>query len=163
MFEKDVNIDLAHRVSNLLKSAGYSVFLTRDDDTFISLKERVTMANEIKAILFVSIHINASSESYSEGTETYLAPEKAGKSSLLATFLQEELVSSLKRVDRGVKEGNLYVIKYTSMPAALVEIAFISNPHEETLLGNDLFKDKAARAIVRGITRYLDKIEQGDE
>ncbi|MDI3548307.1 MAG: N-acetylmuramoyl-L-alanine amidase [Halanaerobiales bacterium] len=163
LYEKDVNLDIALRVDDLLQRAGYNVLLTRDDDRFISLKERVTRANEAEARLFVSIHINASSEAYSEGTETFLAPEKAANSTLLATLLQEELVKSLKRVDRGVKKENLYVIKYTTMPAALVEVAFISNPHEETLLRNDLFKDKVAGAIVRGITRYLEKIERGDE
>ncbi len=161
--EKDVNLDLALRVNRKLKDSGFEVLLTRNDDQFISLRERVKKANEAKASLFVSIHINASNAKYSEGIETYLAPNKVASSNLLAEILQKELVRELKLYDRGIKKENLYVIKYSSMPAALVEVAFISNPHEESLLESELFREKAARAIYRGIIEYLDKNEQGDE
>ncbi|MFP4015879.1 MAG: N-acetylmuramoyl-L-alanine amidase [Halanaerobiales bacterium] len=161
MQEKDLNLELALKTEELLKAAGYNVILTRDDDTFISLKERVEIANEKKALLFVSIHINSSNSSYSEGTETFIAPAKVTDSLLLANLLQDEMLTRLKRPDRGVKRENFYVIKHTEMPAALVEIAFLSNPHEESLLGSDLFKRNAAEAISQGIIKYIEKINTG--
>lgn len=159
LMEKDVNLDIALKVFELLKARGYEVKLTRKDDTFISLKERVEIANDLEALLYISIHANASNSKYSEGTETFIAPDKVTNSLLLANLLQEELLNGIKRFDRGVKKDNLYVIKYTRMPAVLVEVAFISNPHEEALLEGDLFRRKAAEAITNGIIKYLDKIK----
>ncbi|MFP4662220.1 MAG: N-acetylmuramoyl-L-alanine amidase [Halanaerobiales bacterium] len=161
MQEKDLNLEIALKVEKLLKAAGCNVFLTRSDDTFISLKERVEIANEQKALLFVSIHINSSNSSYSEGTETFIAPAKVTDSLPLAEFLQDEMLARLKRPNRGIKRENFYVVKHTEMPSALVEIAFLSNPHEESLLGSDLFKKKAAEAISQGIIKYIEKFSTG--
>ncbi|NLM98287.1 MAG: N-acetylmuramoyl-L-alanine amidase, partial [Halanaerobiaceae bacterium] len=159
--EKTINLELALKVENILKTAGYNVRLTRKDDTFISLKDRVEFANKLNAMLFVSIHINSANSPYSEGTETFIAPDKAASSLLLANCLQDKMLEELRRVDRGVKKENFYVIKYTKMPAALVEVAFLSNPHEESLLASNLFKEKAARAIAQGIIDYIKKINNG--
>ncbi|AZO94183.1 N-acetylmuramoyl-L-alanine amidase family protein [Halocella sp. SP3-1] len=161
--EKDVTLSIALKVQGLLESEGYDIVLTREQDNFISLKERVDIANEIKARLFVSIHANASNSRYADGTETYIAPDKPAENKLLARVLQRELSNSLKRKNRGILKDNFYVIKYTEMPSALVEVAFISNPHEESLLSSDFFLEKAARAISKGIKSYLDNVRQGDE
>ncbi|MFW6381150.1 MAG: N-acetylmuramoyl-L-alanine amidase, partial [Bacillota bacterium] len=155
--EKELTLELALATSDLLEDKGYNIVLTREKDEFLSLRERVKLANETQARLFVSVHINASHKNYSEGTETFLAPAKSGESRVLASQLQESLVGDLNLFDRGVKRENFYVIKYTEMPAALVEVAFISNPHEESLLSSDLFKRKAARSLARGIENYLQK------
>jgi len=57
--------------------------------------------------------------------------------------------------DRGVKQGNYYVTRYTKMPAVLVELAFISNPEEEVLLRNKAFKRKCAEGVANGVLRFL--------
>ena len=157
--EKEINLTVAKKVRDLLTEAGYDVVLTREDDIFISLKERVDLANQINGRLFISIHANAAHDRYSEGTETYFAPAKMNNSGLLADLIQQELLAALKRVDRGVKKRDLYVIKYTNMAAVLLELAFVSNPHEETLLESDLFREKAALAIFKGIERYIKETE----
>ncbi|HOA39905.1 MAG TPA: N-acetylmuramoyl-L-alanine amidase family protein [Halanaerobiales bacterium] len=159
--EKDINLQIALLAEDILQREGYNVILTRKDDTFISLKDRVEMANKMEALLFVSIHANSANSAYSEGTETFIAPNKVASSQLLADSLQKNLLKELNRLDRGVKKENFYVIKYTNMPAALVEVAFVSNPHEESLLASNLFKEKAARAIAHGIMEYLQKINNG--
>ena len=159
--EKDVNLAVALLTAEILQREGYNVMLTRNDDRFISLKDRVEMANSLEAMLFVSIHSNSANATYSEGTETFIAPDKVASSQLLADALQQNLLKELKRYDRGVKKENFYVIKYTDMPAALVEVAFISNPHEESLLASNLFREKAARAIAQGIMEYMQKINNG--
>lgn len=159
--EKDVNLAIALLAAEILQREGYNVMLTRKDDRFISLKERVEMANRMEALLFVSIHANSANTTYSEGIETFIAPNKVASSQLLANALQRNLLKELKRNDRGIKQEDFYVIKYTDMPAALVEVAFISNPHEESLLSSNLFREKAARAIAQGIIEYMKKINNG--
>jgi N-acetylmuramoyl-L-alanine amidase len=70
--EKDVTLDVAHRVAPILSSAGVQVILTRDDDRFVSLEERTARANDFNADLFVSIHCNASESRGRRGVETYV-------------------------------------------------------------------------------------------
>jgi N-acetylmuramoyl-L-alanine amidase len=70
--EKDVTLDVAHRVAPVLASQGLQVVLTRDDDRFVSLEERTARANAFGADLFVSIHCNASETKARRGVETYV-------------------------------------------------------------------------------------------
>jgi N-acetylmuramoyl-L-alanine amidase len=70
--EKDVTLDIAHRVAPVLAAQGIQVILTRDDDRFVSLEERTARANEFGADLFVSIHCNASEGRVRRGLETYV-------------------------------------------------------------------------------------------
>ncbi len=157
--EKVVNLQIVQKLASILKSQGFKVLLTREDDSFISLNKRVEIANEKGARIFISIHNNSSTKNTSEGTETFIAPNKSGDSLLLAQKIQKELIRELCLVDRGVKKEHLYVIKYTKMPAVLIEVAFLSNPAEEKLLKNNEFITNSALAISRGIVDYFDKFK----
>src|SRR6056297_2979286 len=157
--EKVVNLQIVQKLANILRSQGFKVLLTREDDSFVSLNKRVEIANEKGARIFISIHNNSSTKNTSEGTETFIAPNKSGDSLLLAQKIQEELIRELCLVDRGVKKEHLYVIKYTKMPAVLIEVAFLSNPTEEKLLKNKEFITNSAIAISRGIVDYFDKFK----
>lgn len=109
-------------------------------------------ANEWGADLFISIHCNASGSGSARGTEQEVY-SFGGDSEILANCIQNQIVSSLNTVDRGVKEyPGLIVLKHTSMPAVLIETAFIDNAEDAYLLENET--DEFARAIARGITDY---------
>ena len=155
--EKDVNLDIAQRVYRRLKNDGFEVMLTRDKDKFISLSARVEMAKEKNAGIFLSIHNNASNKSYTQGTETFVATDCSNNDMELAEIVQSRLIKELKLEDRGIRKDNFYVIRNTPMTSILVELAFISNPHEESLLSNDLFKEKAASAISDSLKEYMIK------
>ncbi|MFW5976803.1 MAG: N-acetylmuramoyl-L-alanine amidase [Bacillota bacterium] len=155
--EKEVNLDISRKVYEILSNSIENVILTRETDRFISLRRRVEIANEADASLFVSIHVNSSNKGYSQGTETFIAPEKAGKSLVLANKMQNNLINIIDLVDRGVKKDNFYVIKYTRMPAALVEVAFISNSREENLLSSNSFIENTAEAIAEGMLKYIEE------
>lgn len=155
--EKTVNLKIVKELEKILKTRGFEVELTRSDDSFISLSKRVKIANDNGARLFISVHNNSSSKDTSEGSETFVAPDKTGDSLLLAENIQRQLIDRLKLVDRGVKKEHLYVVKYTKMPAVLVEVAFLSNAEEEKLLSKSEFITKAAQAISEGIFDYFEK------
>jgi N-acetylmuramoyl-L-alanine amidase len=70
--EKDITLDVAHKVAPVLAKEGLSVVLTRDDDRFVSLEERTARANQVAADLFVSIHCNAAENHSRHGVETYV-------------------------------------------------------------------------------------------
>jgi N-acetylmuramoyl-L-alanine amidase len=69
--EKDLTLDLARRLKALLSRQGVTVVLTRDDDRILPLDERTAIANHNRAILFISLHLNASKRKTAVGAETY--------------------------------------------------------------------------------------------
>ena len=165
MNEKDANLQVALKTGALLQQRGIRVEYTRRDDSYVSLEERSSIANRLNATVFVSIHMNSYGSSAASGTETYYyAPSsdaelyaQRDERARLARAIQTQLVNTLQRQNRGVKEANLSVLRNTSMPSALAEVVFISNPTEEGLLQTAWFQDKAAEAIANGISSYLQK------
>lgn len=153
LLEKDITLKVGLKVRALLESYGYTVVMTRTTDTYVSLQERCDIANNSGADLFVSIHNNSFSDPSANGTETfsYYSHDAGGQ---VARSIQSELVSALGLRNRGTKTSDFYVLRNTNMPAALTELAFISNPREEALLNTDDFQNKAAKAIVDGILGY---------
>ncbi len=112
-------------------------------------------ANESDADLFVSIHCNSAESEEARGTET-LVYAFGGEAERAAHAIQNELVESLGTIDRGViARPGLIVLKYTTMPAVLVETAFISNEGDTQILMYE--QDNIARAIARGITDYFEE------
>jgi len=160
--EKVITLQVAQQVYSLLASAGYNPIMTRTSDQYVSLEQRAQKANAADADVFVSIHCNANANRGANGTETYHFPGSADGEKL-AEKLQSNLVAQLKRNDRGIRNANFAVLRETKMPAALVEIAFISNPAEESLLETTAFQKKAAGAIVSGIMLYLGIPEKPEE
>lgn len=110
-------------------------------------------ANDWDADIFVSIHCNSAEADEACGTETFAYDLDGGEGEKLATCIQDQIVDALTMVDRGVKANpKLYVLRYTAMPAVLVELGFISNAGDEELLTTH--QDDFARAIARGVTDY---------
>lgn len=124
--------------------------LTRYRDDFASLQARAALANEAEADVFVSIHANGFHTPHAHGTETY---HWAGSTegSRLAGDIQPRLVQATGLADRGVKTARFAVLRLTRMPAVLLELAFITNPEEEQLLGHRAWQDKVAAAIDEGL------------
>lgn len=161
--EKDVNLEIALRIGDILKNRGIDVEYTRTTDITVGLEERAQIANVLNASLFVSIHNNANTDRSKNGTETYYyAPidnpnlfMQKEERQRLATNIQTGMINQLRRVDRGIKQDNFSVLRNTEIPSALAEICFISNPDEQALLMQTQYKDQAAQAIAGGILQYL--------
>jgi len=155
--EKVIVLDVGLRVAEKLRAQGAKVVMTRDTDVFIPLAQRVSIAENAGAEIFVSIHANAHPDPGIGGTETYYYRNKATStaSANLATLSQSELVGALRLRDIGVKDANFLVIRQTSMPSVLLELGFLSNAHEESLMRTDEFRQNAADAIYRSIQGYL--------
>ncbi len=155
--EKEIVLDVSQRLQKLLEDADFTVLLTRDDDTFIKLGERVEFANKNNADAFISIHVNSAASTSANGTETYWNKNYSGEDSKkLAEEIQAKLIEKLKTFNRGVKEANFQVIKYTEMPSVLVELGFVSNKKDADLLAKDEFREKYAQAIFEGIESFFE-------
>lgn len=163
-FEKDNNLAVALYLNDILKEAGATVSLTRTTDVSIipnyserdDLQARVNIANSNKPDLFISIHHNANTNPDKNGTTTYFSRQnpKASESAKLAEKIQNSIVRAVDTVDDGAREMNFFVLRYTTMPSVLVEVAYISNPYEEARQRNPIFQKNVATAIFHGIYGY---------
>ena len=165
-YEKDVNLIIARKTADLLRTAGFEVMMTRDDDRYVSVTDRVEFANSSQAAAFVSIHSNGSTNSATNGTEVYyyvdqndpIAVAQAGERARLASIIHDSLMRGLALKNNGVRENNYIVVRYTQIPAVLVETAYLTNLNEEVLLNDPPFQDRAAQAIANGIMEYLNSL-----
>jgi N-acetylmuramoyl-L-alanine amidase len=201
LFEKDVTLDIATRLSGVLaRESGVKALLTRTSDSIVALDERAAIANHEKAAVFLSIHANSSRAPGAHGSETYYlslsASDKlaeaaareenasadlkkdgpAGSESTpaldfilwdmaqsahlkesagLAESIQNELNALLHTENRGIKQAPFRVLVGASMPAVLVETAFISNPDEARRLATPEFRQSVAEAISRAVVNFL--------
>jgi N-acetylmuramoyl-L-alanine amidase len=162
--------DIYTQESNLVLKAGkllktiiklksdHKIIETRNTDDYVKLSTRCYVANKNKSDIFVSIHANSFYKSSVKGTETLYYPTSSeGKK--LAGVIQNSMISNMKDVvDRGIKpRDDLFVLKYTAMPAVLVELGFISNIEEEKRLNDDLYLTLLMESVAEGILKYLNK------
>lgn len=151
---EEANRKICGYLSEMLKEEDAIVIETRGkQEGYISLSERVRIANEANSNMFVSIHQNTHKDKNISGTETFYYPgDRAGKR--LAECIQESLLRFLGRKDRGVKEADFYVLRETNMASVLVEVVFITNPEEACILQDESFLKKTAEGILSGILKY---------
>ncbi|QQK75330.1 N-acetylmuramoyl-L-alanine amidase [Salicibibacter cibarius] len=153
LYEKELVYDVAHRTQELLEEAGAEVIMTRDGDYFVELIERANLANDGGADSFVSIHANSASDASVSGTETFHHPSDS-EGETLASDLQSSMVQEFGSNDRGVKSSDFSVLRNSDMPAALVELGFVSNQAEADTMLTDAFRNEAANAIYQGLYEY---------
>lgn len=158
--EKRVCLQTSRLVKKYLDQLGYHVVMTRTTDVYIPLPRRVEIANQARASLFVSVHYNASRNPTAQGIEVFYCDSKEEKvrtasSKKLADSILSRVIRRTSATSRGVKKGNLFVIRETSMPAVLVEGGFISNLDERSNLKDHEYLDKIARGIADGIDQYF--------
>jgi N-acetylmuramoyl-L-alanine amidase len=153
--EKIVVLDIAQRVAELLEQQGVQVILTRRNDSEIGLEPRVQDANQGNANLFVSIHANAIDMDHPNinGVETYYYSSDAARQ--LAQTIQTSLTQATGMRSIGVKQSRFYVLRHTRMPAALVEVGFVTGRDDAPRLADPAFRDRIAEGIARGILQYV--------
>ncbi len=175
ILEKKVCLDIANRTTELLKQMGFEVVMTRTDDQFIPLGDRVKFCEQHQGDLFVSIHANAAPNKKATGFETFvLSPNKEakgiekyggfftylslnsrGKKSLkLAKLVQAEMLKSTGSENRGIKMAKFRVLHQKRVPAVLVETGFLSNKEEASNLNSPEYCDRIASALAKSVRRY---------
>lgn len=182
--EKIFVLDIAKRLAENLREAGYKVTLTRTDDKFIELKDRPALANRLGADLFISVHLNASVDRKIAGAETFAYPPQGAPSAtrleanatdkmarpanrydtanLWAAYdIQKSLIKHLPTPDRGVKRTRYKVLESIECPAVLIEGGFISNPAECSRLTTGLYRQQLADAITAGVQNYHRRLLAG--
>jgi N-acetylmuramoyl-L-alanine amidase len=180
LVEKELTLDVAHRVERLLQERGLVVALTRADDSYVSLLDRATMANNQPEAVFVSIHFDEGGRTAATGIETYYAahassfPERVAswlpflqrtsseppnlESQSLAAFIQESLVARTQATNRGTRPQQFFVIANVRHPAVLIEGGFLTNKDEVMKLANADYREQMAIGIAEGILQYRETL-----
>ncbi len=160
--EQDLVYTIGQELAALLRQNGnFEVRLSRPTpDTQLgntnsaSLAARVNDANRWGADYFISLHTNAAAQSEATGVEGY-AYARGTRAFALGEDILEELSETTGLRNRGMKaRPSLYVLRKTNMPAVLIELGFITNPRDASLMLNspELF----AEGIYQGILEYTD-------
>ena len=154
--EKELTLDIALKLRENLEDAGIKVVMTREKDNYPTLKERVAIANNVNADLFVSVHINAmDNKDEVDGAQVYYHRSSYyGKK--LAAAVHKNLVSYTSLSDKKIQDGSsFYVVKNTKMPAILTECGFITNEKDRNYLKTEKGRQKIADAIADGVLEVL--------
>lgn len=161
--EKNITLPITKMLKEILEDKGAKVYMTRTTDVDVfgpnasdaeELQARVNVGEKYNSDMFVSLHINSSVNKNVGGFSTYYYP-KTDNDLRLAKNIQSKLAANFGVDDLGVRQANFYVIKRISMPAVLVEMCFISNEKELTLMKGQWFQKKTARLIAEGIEKYF--------
>jgi N-acetylmuramoyl-L-alanine amidase len=195
--EKDVVLRLALDVERRLAAVfpGKAIVLTRSDDTFVKLEDRSAMANALQekigdAVLYVSIHANASPRTAATGFEVWYLPptyrrtlvdpggdadpalakivnsmleeEISVESVLLAREILQGLQGTIggRSPNKGLKEEAWAVVRNSRMPAVLVEVGYVTNPGEAALLEDPAYLQDIAEGLYNGIMAFVARFER---
>ncbi len=159
--EKDVVLAIAQDLRALLTQRHIDVVMVRDADVFVPLEDRAQIASRGGATLFISIHANAAVDSAANGTQTfYGTPQSAS----LAVAVLDELSRTVGLAARGATQAQFKVLMDTpSIPAILVETAFITNPREEQMLRDPTRQELFAQGIAQAIERYMAALQASQQ
>jgi N-acetylmuramoyl-L-alanine amidase len=153
--EKDINLNVALLLEDRLEAAGINVVMTREDDTFVYLNRRVEAAENVEADAFISIHVDSYSDDESIHGLTIHYQSGAAGGKVLAQKLHEILTEADVTNVRKVMESDLYVLRNTTMPAALIEVGFLTNRTDRANLQSETFLEALTDSIYEGIIEYL--------
>jgi N-acetylmuramoyl-L-alanine amidase len=153
LLEKDVTLYLARKAKEYLEG-GYenvAVHMSRLGDTYPSLEARTDRANELGVDGLVSFHVNAGG---GEGYETWIYTSVSSETKAMASAIHQEIMKVYDGKDRGIKAGNLHMVRESHMKAALLEFLFIDDKEDAALLKSTTFKNKLAKAVAVGIAKH---------
>ncbi|MBO0960755.1 SH3 domain-containing protein [Neobacillus sp. MM2021_6] len=150
--EKELTLRTARLLSDKLRAAGATVYLTRSNDSFIPLPSRVNAAQTYSADAFISLHYDSNEERSARGMTGYYYH---GYQKALAETVFTSTVGQTNLKDRGVRIGDFHVIRENSQKAVLMELGYLSNPEEEMTLNSSGFQENAASGLYNGLARFF--------
>ena len=168
--ESELNLEIVLKLQKLLESSGCTVILTRSDENGIyesdantirkqkisDMKNRVLIANNSNAELFVSIHMNKLEQIQYSGWQTFYKNNDSTSKDIAQT-IQLSLNHFMKKENkREIKSiSGIYLTKHVEIPLVLIECGFLSNIEETQLLKNETYQNELAWSIYMGLMDYF--------
>lgn len=154
-FEKDITALTAKELKKELTALGAEVIVTRENDEFVPLEARATLANALDTDAFLSIHYNSFPEVPSvTGIETFYYHDQYD---LFAEMIHEEIIKETGERDRGIAAEDFHVTRQTFKPGLLLELGFLSNKENDALLHTTGYQKKMVTGIIKGLQRYFNE------
>ena len=163
--ESDINLAISQKLMHALKAEGAVVYLTRYGDYDLSvgnawnrkrsdLSRRANIINKSKCDLYLSIHLNADSSGTLSGAEVYYDTINI-ENEKIASIFQEEFKKYLNSKREYKENSTKYLQRRVNRPGVLLEVGFLSNDNERSLLTNDVYQNKLVNVIKGGIIKYF--------
>jgi N-acetylmuramoyl-L-alanine amidase len=149
--EKFWTLEVGRRLERNLKRAGFRVVMTRSDDTFIPLDDRVSISNRQRDAIFVSIHFNYTSRRSIHGLETYYTTTQSVD---FARVIHSKILEIPGLENRGIILAHYRVIRNNAHPAILIEGGYLTNHEDAARISSPAFLEALARKISDGIVKY---------
>lgn len=176
LLEKDLNLDIAKRLSLIFSQNGVNVIMTRSDDRLLYDKNgdykgrkkaldaqaRLNIASEDPNAIFISIHQNYFSSSQYSGLQVWYSGND-NRSMELAQYIQSGVKNTLQpNNNRQIKlaGSNIYLLEHIKNPAVLIECGFLSNPEEAKRLSDPTYRQNLSEVIYRSVTEYIKMSEK---
>jgi len=158
VFEKNLNLEIVERLQVLVDAEPeLTAKLIRNLDIFVPLEDRIGIAEEAGAMIYVSVHINSFSSPEAFGIETIVddTREPDDDSWVLGELIQNGLVNATGARDRGTRSQESY-LQRTEMPAVSAEVGYLTNPEERAKLLEPEYQQRIAEGILTGIRQFID-------
>jgi N-acetylmuramoyl-L-alanine amidase len=161
LLEKNVTLDIVLQTGGLLEVLGYEVIYTRKDDSHVELMERCNIANNANCDIFVSVHCNADDDdsdtpTNAKGEEIWIYNESKQSMKLAKTIADEVDAFFPDEPFRGIKSSTgLIVLKYTNMPAVLIECGFIDRSDTNEAFRNPTTIERIGQLLAKGVDEYF--------
>lgn len=170
--EKDVNLQVALKLKEMIEAEGMQVIMTREEDKGLydenagnkkvqDLQRRCDMINGLNPLMTISIHQNSYTSPEIRGAQVFYYTTST-ESQKLAEIIQNSLIEEADPENHREAKANdsYYMLKKTSSPIVIVECGFLSNPAEAEKLCDENYQKKLVAAISAGVFRYLGKNNQ---
>ncbi len=175
ILEKDINLQISAKLKKELIVEGFQVVMTREEDISLEdfsdikgsryrrdLNARKTIINNNKPLAFVSIHCNSSKKTKAKGVKIYFYPDSIAGQELaecISQSIDEYFYKGYMKEENMKSEilsEDFFILRETDYPGVLIEVGFLTNPEENRLLRDDEYQRQMARAIKKGLLRYLE-------
>lgn len=160
--EKDIDLAIVLQLQKIFEESdeNIGVYYTRTDDSNPTFDQRVQLANKSNADLFISVHNNSTGSGRMSGTKgtQVMYDETSQESKAFAQICLEEVTSEIGSVDKGLVEGDeIYIIRTSEVPVALIEVGFMTNREELALLNSEEYQRQTAQGIYNAVLRAFEE------
>ena len=153
--EKEIVAAISQKIKDNNSDKEVIIHLTRTEDNFISLQDRVDFINNLKPDLILSLHVNGNKNTAVSGVEFYVSPsnKQYEASKIIAEKINSHVVGNLKVQSKGVKDANFTILKNTEFPAITVELGYLTNENDRKFLTDNNQQEKIASIILDIISK----------